>query len=41
MAAPNADAVKGLKAEGWGMTQISKKLGISGASVYRAWESAR
>ncbi len=40
VAAPNADAVRTLKAEGWGMTQIAKKLGISRASVYRALESA-
>jgi DNA invertase Pin-like site-specific DNA recombinase len=40
VAAPNADAVRSLKAEGWGMTQIAKKLGISRASVYRALESA-
>ena len=40
VAAPNADAVRALKAEGWGMTQIAKKLGISRASVYRALESA-
>ena len=39
VAAPNADAVRSLKAEGWGMTQIAKKLGISRASVYRALES--
>jgi hypothetical protein len=40
VAAPNADAVCALKAEGSGMTQIGKKLGISRASVYRALESA-
>ena len=40
VAAPNADAVRALKAEGWGMTQIAKKLGISRASVYRALEIA-
>jgi DNA invertase Pin-like site-specific DNA recombinase len=40
VAAPNADAVRSLRAEGWGMTQIAKKLGISRASVYRAMESA-
>jgi DNA-binding phage protein len=33
---PCTDAVRTLKAEGWGMTQIAKKLGISRASVYRA-----
>ena len=40
VAAPNAAAVRTLKAEGWGMTQIARKLGISWASVYRAFESA-
>jgi DNA invertase Pin-like site-specific DNA recombinase len=40
VAAPNANAVRTLKAEGWGMTQIAKKLGISRASVYRALERA-
>ncbi len=41
VAVPNAEAVRTLKAEGWGMTQIAKKLGISRASVYRALESAQ
>ena len=40
VAAPSADAVRALKAEGWGMTQIARKLSISRASVYRHLESA-
>ena len=32
------DRVRLLKAEGWGPTQIARKLGIGRASVYRALE---
>ncbi|HEX2556391.1 MAG TPA: helix-turn-helix domain-containing protein [Microvirga sp.] len=39
VAAPAADAVRALRAEGWGMTQIAKKLGISRASVHRALDA--
>ncbi len=39
VAAPNANAVRTLKSEGWGMTQIAKKLGISRTSVYRALDA--
>ena len=30
------DRVRQLKAEGWGPSQVARKLGISRASVYRA-----
>jgi len=33
------DRVRQLKAEGWGPSQVARKLGISRASVYRALES--
>jgi DNA invertase Pin-like site-specific DNA recombinase len=38
---PSVDAAKvaQLKAEGWGPSQIARKLGIGRASVYRALES--
>ena len=34
----NPAQVQRLKAEGWGPTQIARKLGIGRASVYRALE---
>ena len=33
------DRVRQLKAEGWGPSQVARKLGISRASVYRALEA--
>ena len=35
----DVDRVRQLKAEGWGPSQVARKLGISRASVYRALEA--
>ena len=38
LAEPRANVVRQLKAEGWGPSQIARKLGISRASIHRTLE---